>query len=686
MIHLRSQHKLAFTTAYWLPVIGLGAVLGCGSSGDATLPGGTGGAAGGDPGAGGSVGGGGGATCPTGTNLCSGACVDTTSDLSNCGACGIACSVGTTCVGGQCLCAGGLTSCAGACTDTTADPNNCGMCGTVCGTGAICTSGVCQCQNGLTSCTGSCVNTQSDGNNCGACGQVCPSGQVCSLGTCSATCAAGLTQCGSSCVDVATDAAHCGNCETTCPSGQSCVAATCSCPVGQTACGGVCVDVATDATNCGSCGTVCASGQVCQGGSCACATGLTVCGQSCVNTLTDAMNCGSCGNQCTAGAACSAGSCVGGGTGGATGTGGSTAGGGTSATGGASTGGAATGGSATGGAATGGASTGGAATGGANTGGAATGGASTGGAGTGGSTEPGTCQPNCGSHKWACWPMPNPRGSGLPNEASYTDQGDYVHDDITCLDWQKSAPSQSGGYTWDEANQTCESLSLGGFDDWRLPTRIEMMSIMDWTSSGAKIDTSAFPGAAGGFHKTASIWFVDTARAWAFNLSDGITSNNYFKTTAAAIRCVRGTGSGEPLDEFAEEPPNHYTVIADGEVQDNYTGLTWQQGDSQQYMSWNEAVQYCANLSLNGQSWRLPSIREISTLVDESTVAPAINEEMFPGTIGASYSNDWYWASHQETSNRYGWAINFDDGFTGFNAGSSGSWNYFTAGYAKCVR
>ncbi|WP_437878328.1 hypothetical protein [Sorangium sp. So ce513] len=32
------------------------------------------------------------------------------------------------------------------------------------------------------------------------------------------------------------------------------------------------------------------------------------------------------------------------------------------------------------------------------------------------------------------------------------------------------------------------------------------------------------------------------------------------------------------------------------------------------------------------------------------------------------------------------WALNFDDGFTGFNAGESGTWNHFTEAWVKCVR
>jgi hypothetical protein len=90
---------------------------------------------------------------------------------------------------------------------------------------------------------------------------------------------------------------------------------------------------------------------------------------------------------------------------------------------------------------------------------------------------------------------------------------------------------------------------------------------------------------------------------------------------------------------------------------------------------------------LNGQSWRLPSIREAATLVDEAEVAPSINAEMFPNTEYGSRSNNWYWASHTAQGNSSAaWAINFDDGFTGFNIGASGAWNYWTAAWARCVR
>jgi len=303
--------------------------------------------------------------------------------------------------------------------------------------------------------------------------------------------------------------------------------------------------------------------------------------------------------------------------------------------------------------------------------------------------------------------MPNPTGSGLPNPASYTVANGIVHDNVTCLDWQQVESSST--YTNADATTYCASLSLGGNNDWRVPTRVETESIMDWTRSPA-ID-AAFT-AVSGFHKTGSDWILTIRQAgagktcgapgagsdggvtgggtcaWAFNFGDGIVSNAYAADTAARVRCVRGNGTGEAFADPAVAPPNQYTAISADEVQDNYTGLIWQRtGNSSGLITWDQAVAYCSSLTIGGNAWRLPSVRELATLVDEAQVAPAINRTMFPSTQYGAHSNNWYWAAHAERdSTTAWWGLNFDDGFTGFNAGVSGTWNYWTAAYAKCVR
>ena len=356
----------------------------------------------------------------------------------------------------------------------------------------------------------------------------------------------------------------------------------------------------------------------------------------------------------------------------------------------------------TGGEGAGGTSGGGAAGGTVGTGGSASGGA----IGSGGSGAPGACVPaTCGTHKWPCWHMPNPAASGLPNPASTTDLGNgAVLDNVTCLVWEK-APDTTQGFWQDNADH-CASLgtsSFAGYSDWRLPTRVEMASLVDFARTGDAIDTTAFPKEPSGYYRTGSDWYEtitgqnSSGFSWIYGMSSGFTSNAYAKTTSDAyVRCVRGNGTGEGQSDFAVPPPNQYTA-ASGEVTDNYTGLIWQQTDSATpagaaVIPWSGAAGYCAGLGLNGHSWRVPSINELATLVDEAHVAPAINKTMFPNTKYGSYSNNWYWASTTYGTSSYGWAINFDDGFTGYNSGSATGknggpeWDYFTGAWVRCVR
>jgi hypothetical protein len=260
--------------------------------------------------------------------------------------------------------------------------------------------------------------------------------------------------------------------------------------------------------------------------------------------------------------------------------------------------------------------------------------------------------------------MPNPVSTGLPNPASYTDPGDgTVKDNVTGLVWQQTVSAET--YTWEDALSYCAGLELAG-TGWRVPTRIEVASIIDHTRTSPAINTTAFPCTPTGFYWTSSPWAVTTppARSWGTNFYEGLTSNNVWNTGLNRVRCVRGNGEG---DLPATPPPNQYTEVFPGEIQDNYTGLIWQAATVQPDMSYEEAVATCADMSLNGHSFRLPGVNELSTLVDETRVAPAIQQTYFPDTVWGSGDQYHYWSQNAwaGSSEGTGWGLNYNDGYTG---------------------
>ena len=165
-------------------VCNLGACCTPGCAGKACGPDGCGGACGTCPGTL-SCDGAGACGCAAGLTVCGTACVNTQSDVLNCGGCDAPCTPPEVCALGQCdtACPAGYEDCGGSCADLATDPTHCGDCATVCGPGATCQSATCLCPAGLTECPGvGCTDLQTDAANCGECGRVC---QGCLDGQCS---------------------------------------------------------------------------------------------------------------------------------------------------------------------------------------------------------------------------------------------------------------------------------------------------------------------------------------------------------------------------------------------------------------------------------------------------------------------------------------------------------------------
>ena len=322
---------------------------------------------------------------------------------------------------------------------------------------------------------------------------------------------------------------------------------------------------------------------------------------------------------------------------------------------------------------------------------------SSGGSGNGSST----CEKAaaCGTHKWACFPIAHPPSSDLLPQQSFEDNGDgTVTDNVTCLSWEKANPAAQG--TWQDSFDRCAALAaanFAGLSDWRLPTRIEMASITDVTR-GSKGFAEVFE-VTSGYYITGSFWYKtiltdndategnETNMVWGYG-TNGFTSNAIVRTnTNNVARCVSGNGSGEAAGEYAIEPANHYAI--DGEVvTDNFTGLTWQRGKSPGLLEWSSAQEYCSSLTLNGTGgFRLPTQSELASSVDEAQVGGAINGDAFPDNpVGCKDPAYWFWAAEKSEVGGTAWGLSYCDGFTGWNVGSAGSWNYFPTANARCVK
>ncbi|HEX7480714.1 MAG TPA: DUF1566 domain-containing protein [Polyangiales bacterium] len=94
--------------------------------------------------------------------------------------------------------------------------------------------------------------------------------------------------------------------------------------------------------------------------------------------------------------------------------------------------------------------------------------------------------------------------------------------------------------TWAEAKAYCVGLSLAG-TGWRLPTKAELESIVDYGSVSPAIDLTAFSG-------TPAYWFWSSSpyvgppgssgNAWVVNFSNG-HSVYYGAASTYGVRCVR---------------------------------------------------------------------------------------------------------------------------------------------------
>ena len=234
--------------------------------------------------------------------------------------------------------------------------------------------------------------------------------------------------------------------------------------------------------------------------------------------------------------------------------------------------------------------------------------------------------------QFADWTMPDRSAvaKAAPRYDDKTTPG-LVHDTVTGLSWQRDLPATYPGCTgsqpvvpergstctWDEAKIYCSELSIDG-RRFRVPSKIELESIIDLGAPLPPFDTKIFPGPDSMTEWTSSPVADSLGKDAVFSWAVGWPGAALPQATSmtAAVRCVSGT------PQNASTPAQRYVVDGDDVIRDVHTGLAWRRSVSRSLPSDTEAARYCEEL---GGGFRIPTYKELLTLVDPTRFGPAID-------------------------------------------------------------
>jgi len=229
------------------------------------------------------------------------------------------------------------------------------------------------------------------------------------------------------------------------------------------------------------------------------------------------------------------------------------------------------------------------------------------------------------------------------------DRWSMVYDTHTGLTWEcKTTDSSGNEYTYEGAKnliKTYNQQKFCSFSDWRLPTVKELSSILYFKQNSIKIHTDYFKNTRAGYYWSDTA-YVNTESVICINFS---TCNDlsYGKHSTFYVRGVRGHTASEPV---------RFEDNGDATITDRLTGLQWQK-ETQIAKKWEDAIFACETMTTAGfQDWRLPTRKELRSLIDYQASNPAIDTQYFPDT-----HSDYYWSSTVFSFSN-AWAINFEMG------------------------
>lgn len=240
------------------------------------------------------------------------------------------------------------------------------------------------------------------------------------------------------------------------------------------------------------------------------------------------------------------------------------------------------------------------------------------------------------------------------NAPFFIDNGDgTITDTITGLMWQKL---DGGEMTIENAVIYSDTLTLSGYTDWRLPTAQEGFSILNHQNVNPSIDQNVFSLTLAEYWWTSEFQANDPTKVWVTNSGGGVGNHPKNETISAGgtkrfhVRAVRSVSIPETVT-------NHFTDNGDGTITDNLTGLIWQKTPYADTMSWENALAFADSLVIaNKTEWRLPNIKELQSINDETKFNPSLdnnvfssgNQKKFWSSTTLPNHTTWAWYMHSQ--------------------------------------
>jgi len=116
-------------------------------------------------------------------------------------------------------------------------------------------------------------------------------------------------------------------------------------------------------------------------------------------------------------------------------------------------------------------------------------------------------------------------------------------DKETGLLWQDNRDAITVKKDWYDAKEYCQNLTLAGSSNWRLPTRIELLSITDKKRYDPAIKRGfQYTNSDKYWSSSSTSYLVIFDIGWYVNFEYG-SDGRYYKSNSYAVRCIQDSGT-----------------------------------------------------------------------------------------------------------------------------------------------